>query len=481
MRATIKGLVTAAVLVGAVLPASVQAQPATGGVQERLRQIEQEKREDLSSRAGSDTYLKQTGENRRLEAFGGWQTFTYLDFSDDDRNSQTLDLLKSLSIKDTRLWYSGKYGQKWGTYVRARLQDYAFQVAPGVTKPDFNILQPLDLDLGYVEYRPSAEYRVRVGRQFLTLGRGIAMSDILDVAQFYRSAKGLTIQAFYGTTPNRQLNIDSSIPGFNLGLTHRNFGAVEASYLHKSGNRYYGYYLNQNDQSQTTSATVAATDFRYNSQYVGLGANLRLSARVGAIVEGILQDGSTLASLATPLRIPIDASAFDALVFWSPKGANQPLVQGEYAFGSGDRDRASVTNTVGGKTTATTDQNFLYFGRLETGVALSPRLSNMHMVRLGYQQRLRLKGRPIELTDPILGMKLSTYYKEHQSGAISDTLATNVTSDHIGDAIDFYTAWRVASDISFNFQYGYFEPGAAYPVGTQSSSDRFIVSTTFSF
>lgn len=455
--------------------ASAQAPNVTNTVVERLRQVEQERRTGLAS---TENYLRTTGSGRRLEGAGAWFTDTLIDFSDDDKNSRQPDLIEFLQIRDLRGWYTTQIGDKWGGYFRVRFQDFDFDTNLGLPKPNLNIVQKGDLDMGYIDYRPDPSQRYRAGRQFLAVGRGYVLAEILDAFQYSRTSNGLTLSAFYGTTPNRVLNIDASIIGFNQGGTRRNFGALEGSYTHRSGNRYWAYHMSQVDDSESTSAAQRTVDFHLNTNYTGIGTSYKILPRVNMFMEGVLEGGSTFTDAQR--RVDIEASFITMLMLWTPKGANDPLAQFEYGHGSGDDKRASVTDTFGGKRDATTDENFLYFGRLETGVALSPRISNLHMFRLGYQERIRLRGPGVRATDPLLGVKVTEYYKEHQAGAISDPLA-NGPGKHVGNALDAYVAWRVFSDTAINFQAGHFKPGNAYPIATRSATDRYILSTTLSF
>lgn len=471
-------IASAAGLLGLAAGAVFAQSGVDSSVVERVRQVEQERRTGLQS---TETYLKVTGEDRFLSGWGAWVTDTFIDFSDDDRNSRARDPLTTLNIKDIRAWWSAQWGRKLSTYFRLRAQNFDFDTAPGIASPNFNILEKADLDLGYIEFRPDSKQRVRAGRQLVSVGRGFVLADVLDGALYERRDGGLETEIFWGTTPNRTLNIDTSVIGFNQGLTHRDFAYAQATYTHRAGNRYYAYHVSQVDRSGTASFAQGAVDFGYNSNYTGLGANVRVNPRVLVLTEFGLQGGSTL-SVPVGRRVDIEASYFEALGLWQLKGANDPLVQAEYAYGSGDANRNNVTDTFGGKQNATDDGNFLYFGRIDTGLALSPRLSNLHMGRVGYQQRIRLDGRRNKSTDPLVGVKFTEYYKDHDGGAISDTLANaRAGKKHVGRAGDVYVAWRVWNDTVLNLQYGHFAPGTAYPAGTRSETDRFLASTTLSF
>ena len=466
-----------------VAPAALFAQANVDqSVLERLRQVEQQQRTGLESTEG---YLHQTGSGRNLEGYGAWISDTYIDFQDDIHNRFKPDLIKSLDLRDLRLWYTFQIGDKFTGYFRAKTQNYDFTMGSGVAKPDFFQLQPVDLDLGYLEYRIDPLQKVRVGRQFIQVGRGFTLADNLDGvdyrATFTKKLAGWDAEAFWGTTPNREFNIDDSIIGFNHGDTRRDFGFLEANYTHHSGNRYYAYHEFQTDSSATESLTQRAQDFHYNSNYTGVGANIRPNQDLLILTEGGFEGGSTRTDALGGARVDVSAEFFEALGLYTlSQYHNNALVQAEYLWGSGDANRKNVVDSFGGKQDLSKDQNFLYFGRFDTGLALSPRLSNLHILRAGFQESLRMNGPRVHATDPLVGIKFTEYWKEHIAGAISDTLATG-NGKHVGDAADMYLAWRIWSDTVLNVQYGHFKPGNAYPEGTRSGTDRYVVSTTLSF
>jgi hypothetical protein len=137
----------------------------------------------------------------------------------------------------------------------------------------------------------------------------------------------------------------------------------------------------------------------------------------------------------------------------------------------------SVTNTQNGNTSKK-DTNFLYFGYLDTGYALSPELSNLHVYRVG------LELSPFEKCAVLKRLKTNInyyrYYKDKSSGGIGDTDATQASSD-IGSEIDASLDWKIFSDLSLTLQYGHFMPGDAYPGATSKSEDYFSASTTLQF
>ena len=97
---------------------------------------------------------------------------------------------------------------------------------------------------------------------------------------------------------------------------------------------------------------------------------------------GTATDGTGLAG--PPDAEHIDAWALDASLHYSVNVITHPNLSIEYAFGTGDSDRsAKVVSTTPGNKEGTTDRNFLYFGYIDTGLGLSPRLANLQMFKFG--------------------------------------------------------------------------------------------------
>ena len=156
---------------------------------------------------------------------------------------------------------------------------------------------------------------------------------------------------------------------------------------------------------------------------------------------------------------------------------SHPRVTFEYAFGSGDSDRMSVTDTQYGNSSGD-DKNFLYFGYIPTGYALFPRLSNLHFYKVGVSFN-PLEKQPL-FKNFQLGVDYYRYYKDKSSGGIYDTEASQ-SDDDIGSEIDLTIRWQIFSDMSCSLQYGHFHPADAYPDSTKDSEDYFSISMALTF
>src|SRR5205809_7838282 len=115
-------------------------------------------------------------------------------------------------------------------------------------------------------------------------------------------------------------------------------------------------------------------------------------------------------------------------------GPVEPAVRRQYLFGSGDSDRASVADMAAGNQAGTTDTSFLSFGFVQTGFSLFPRVSNIHIVRVGGSIR------PLESVELLHKMEVGVYGYVYRK-AVSEELISDsrafLNSADIGQEVDF--------------------------------------------
>ena len=451
------------------------ARAQAGAVNERVRLVTDETRRQAAPPSNYFDLAKQ--EENQIDV-GGWVTVTGLDFRDDDHNAKAPDTIRNVVIEDYRLWVGGEITDDLRFYLRGRKQNFDFSTAAGVPQPDFKSQEDVDLDLGYIDWAFAKNFSLRAGRQFVYLGRALTLSADLDGGGLTYADGPWQHHAFVGTSISRDPNIDTSVVGFTKRTQDRDFYIADTSYRFESGTRAYGYLMVQQDASKSLSAAQSKQDFHYDSVYGGVGAEGSLDQLLHYYAEFVYEGGNGLADVPNK-RISIDANAFLGGLLWYPESNWHPLVSLEVAHGSGDAARSSVTNTFGGKLTPTSDHNFLYFGSYDGGLALSPRLSNINIVRLGYQVKpFPHEGR--QLPGLLVGSKISEYWKDENNGVISDPLATLATS-YVGWGVDAFVGYKPFSDLSFLLQYGRFKPGNAYAAGAQDATNRILLTSTLSF
>jgi hypothetical protein len=454
-----------------------RAQTDVASEVERVRLIQDQKRREL----GKTEFLQVPSSGETQLDVGGWTTFTLLDFRDDDRSKRTPDAIERLALEDVRLYakVAHKDGHKF--YGRLRMLDFDFHTRPGVPEPFTKAQEGVEVDLAYVDIALSDDKRgyARVGRQVVFAGRGLVLASELDGGNLEFKSKKLDGRVFYGQTIDRDPDIDTSITGFDRGATKRDFWLGEMEYRVASGARYYTYLLVERQGGRSLAAAQNRVDFDYDTEYVGLGTTGRFDPLLHYYLEVVHQGGETMVDLAGGPRVSIDAAALVSGLLYYPEWDWKPQISLEYAVGTGDPARGSVTNTFGGKRTVSSDTNFNYFGVFDGGLALSPRLSNLHIFRLGYQAKPFPKGDRI-VPGLLVGTKLSYYMKEEKDGVISDALAVRATHD-VGFGADVFAGFRPVSDFSVFFQYGRFVPGDAYAPTASDTSNRMLLSSTLNF
>jgi len=465
-----------AVLALASLAATgARAQTLDAGAAERVRLVTDEARRQT---APPSTFLDLAKQDERQIDAGGWVTVTSVDFRDDDHSASKPDAFKSVVIEDYRLWVAGEITDDLKFYVRGRKFNFDFSTNAGVASPDFASQENVTLDLAYVDWGFAKDWALRAGRQFQTLGRALVLSNDLDGAAVSYQHGPWQGRVFAGTTIDRDPNLDTSIIGFAQRTQDRDFYSADASRTFDNGNRAYGYLLVEHDNSTSQSAAQSALDFHYHSNYLGLGTEGSIAQDLHYYGEYV-REGGTMFADTPKTRVDIDSNAFLGGLLYYPDFDGHPLATLEIAHGSGDPARSSVTNTFGGKLSASDDNNFLYYGSYDGGLALSPRLSNLNIARLGFQMK-PFPDDGKQLPGVLVGTKLSEYWKDDKNGVISDPLAT-LAARYVGWGFDFFAGYKPLSDVSFLAQFGRFTPGSAYAPGASDASNRVLLTSTLSF
>ena len=445
-----------------------------------LRADQQSQRiEEIKRRALDQAASLHTQEwNRLFFEYGGWLNYRFSDFNDQDNDGSTTDTLNNTQLTDLRWWLTATLnppqdaGHQREHYFYLRLKDlYVIRSgdAPGAR---YDIEGPkVDYAYGILNYTP---LWLETGRRYFNVGQGLAYSNVHDGIQLNYKIPGWNFGAFASKSLPHEDNIDTSVPGFDK-KGERYFYGAGLGYAGIKNHTLYSYALVQRDESNDYPES-ATSDFTYNSEYYGLGAKGIFADKWNYWVELIKQGGESQIFNSSK-SADIDAWGASTQLHFKPHVPLNPTIRMEYAFGSGDKDRTNVTDTEGGNTSGT-DRNFLYFGYIDTGFALSPRLSNLHMFKAGFS--LNPFERFWDMRNFALNFNFYRFLKTQSQGGISDTEATELSSD-IGTEIDFEIDWQIASDLNLTLEYGYFMIGDAYPESADENESFFSASLTHTF
>jgi len=325
--------------------------------------------------------------------------------------------------------------------------------------------------------RPPYGLKVKVGRDFATIGTALVLSTDLDQARLDLTAGSWELMTFLGHTLRDSWNIDNS-PVVDTRQERWLWGA-EVAYTGFTRHRPFVYFLNNNDNTDP-SAGPPGQSYEYNSRYLGAGSTgTVLLPSLRYQVEGVAEWGKTYSWGRTSGMDRIQAWACDATLEYLFDVATKPRVGFEYLYATGDSDRTGApVATLGGNRAGTVDKGFGAFGFRDTGIALSPEISNLHMYAINASFFPLEK---IELFKKMeFGSKVFFYNRAHGSAPISDT-TTNSEANWVGFEMDFFCNWRLTSDLAWTIRYGAFYPGSAYDGGDKSGRQFLYTGLVFSF
>jgi hypothetical protein len=447
---------------------------------EEQKLIEEENRRELK-----ETTIAKPPPKKEAITFrtGGWFTTLFRDYTDSDNDADTTELASWILTEDLRLWSQLTYQQDYTLYVRLKHLYTRRDISSRSTSYASDYEGP-SLDMAYLAIN-KANWRMPIeltlGKQYLFIGRGIAYSDVnygLKLKTNFGSK--LFLKSFASMTGENDPNIDESVPNYKK-TGSRVFAGLELAYSGLPNNILYGYALIQRDKNPRFPPETTTQSYRYNSEYYGLGLQSNIpKSRVNYWLEAINERGTsnTDADAVEPEEKNINAWSFDCGAHYNSRLPLKPTLELEYAFGSGDKDRSSVTDTHSGGNRYGSDTNFLYFGSFFAGYALAPRLSNLHI----YKADLSLK--PFEMFKAgkriTCGAKYFIYRKDKKAAGIYDTEAT-LNSLDIGQEANAYLYWQIGKHVYWSSRYGIFYPGNAYPSTTNNHTEYFYTRLNITF
>jgi len=325
--------------------------------------------------------------------------------------------------------------------------------------------------------QPPVAFKVKVGRDFATIGTAFVLAIPLDMVQFNIDTANWRFMTLLGKTKKDTNNIDDS-----ARVAHhmdRCFFGAELAYRGLDNHEPFVYFLTQQDHTSPASAD-AAQSYDYSSRYLGVGSTgTVVSPDLRYRAEAVGEWGKTYSENMLTDQDRICAWALDAGLEYLPMVRMRPKLTAEYMFGSGDSDRRlSANSTVGGNRAGTKDEAFNAFGFRDTGIAFAPRVSNIHIYTAGasfFPLEKHELFRKMEI-----GTKIFLYHKAKAGGPISDTTATKGTR-WLGWEWDVFCDWRLTSDLAWTIRYGLFRPGAAFGPSANSGRHMLYTGVIFSF
>jgi hypothetical protein len=417
--------------------------------------------------------------------WGGWYTAELLEYNDRPYLPS-----RTLRYHDVRAWGNFSYLRDHRLYYRGQVQWVDYNSGEGFDADEdddddsrvelrtdqFFYEYDLDSWLGNLGYT-GGNAKIAVGRQFFRVGAGMVYNNVHDGIKISGTYNLWRYQLLGAMTISSSTDIDQSRPGSHQ--SRRNFFGGQLNYT-IGKNNLYGFVLVQRDQNGEEPAD-GAQEYDYNSNYLGIGAKGDLIPRVAYTTELVYQTGESGIDGSLD-SMDIAAYGLQAGLEWWPNvmEPRPPRLHLAYLYGQGDRDRSSVTNTVGGNNDSTKDRGFLPFGYTSTGIVLYPKVSNLHIIRAGFGFSPFYDTTAYNLHRMRVDLAYYKYIKDHSVAAISDSRATE-NDDDVGREVDLTLRWRILSDLGANIRMGWFLPGGAYPEDSNERRRYYSFSLTYSF
>ena len=321
----------------------------------------------------------------------------------------------------------------------------------------------------------------QVGRQLVHWGNGVTLDEVIDGGVVRLSHGALSLDLLAGVTYENVIDFDISRPGFRRDTDRGLYGAMFS--VQAGTHQPYVYGLIQRDYNgNEVLGGDIATRFDYDSHYIGVGSTGAFSDNLLYGVEFVYEGGHGLSNSFDEDQTQveqtdedIEAFAMDARLDYLFADPRRTRMSAELILASGDRDRLASNTTFAGNESGTKDHAFNAPGLLNTGLAFSPAVSNLGVVRVGastfpFPDSTRFRKMQA-------GVDVLFFSKLLSDGPIDE--ATN-SRRFLGAEADLYLTWQISSDVTFSMRYGGFLPGPAIE-GDSGLRSLFFAGVTYAF
>jgi hypothetical protein len=325
---------------------------------------------------------------------------------------------------------------------------------------------------------------VKAGRQFVDWGNGLTLDQYVDGIAAEFQGKHLSLDVLACVTVKETIDFDITRPDFDGNTRRGYFGARLTGQL---GRHYpYAYFLLERDynREESTVAHIIPTRYRYNSYYAGGGSNGTFTDNLAYGAEACFEGGSDLSNsynIANSQPVGqtsdrIEAYAANLRLDYLLNDRRKTRFGAEFLIASGDRDRSNTAGTFGGNKPHTSDLAFNSLGVIYDGLAFTPPVSNLVMLRFAASTYPVPTGALRGLQS---GVDFFVFGKTLQDAPIDEPTADR---HYLGCEPDIFINWQIVDDVSFALRYGLFFPGDAIPAGDQNHVRQFLyAAVTYAF
>lgn len=371
-------------------------------------------------------------------------------------------------------------------------------------------------------------HRVTAGRAFYRMGRGLLFANFADGAEYTGNFSFMQVKALAAysgeysgctisiagcnTNPDAGIKRKATfdiIPGRPIDALvpdpgRRYFLGLEVQSPQYWGSNLYllGLYSRDMSRDPSTAAVNQGKIYAFDPVYLGGGLQgYIVTPRLRYLTEILIQRGktykkNTTSDVSKNEQINVEAMALTADINYSLPFAEleryaKPGISLQYAHATGRDAQNPNPQNPAQEATGNVDNNFYSFGVYSAGLALQPRLNNLHIIRLGVQFRplhYYYWGRNL-----MVSMKYTLYRKANSNygysedgkafyeGSTPKDQVKTLSKAGIGSGLDLQMVWDFRSDVKFFYAYGYFTPGEAYELKQARSIHSHILSVNLLF
>ena len=313
--------------------------------------------------------------------------------------------------------------------------------------------------------RDDANVVVQVGRQFEQWANGLVLSQYVDGVRGLIELGPFGVELLASVTANDYtIDFDSSRPDFENESRRGFYGALVSARV--GAHRPFAYALVQRDHNGDDALDIGPvrTTYRYDSYYLGVGANGSLTDRLSYGAEFVYEGGESRSNSFDPVTFlpvsqtddDINAFAAEVRIDYTPGDVKRSRFGAAVLAATGDDDRGSTSATLGGNRTGTDDNAFNGMGFVNNGLAFAPELSNLLALR-GTASTYPLAGTS-QLTEQLqVGVEAFVYLKFDEDAPIDEP--TTAGTRYLGWEPDLFVNWQALEDLTLTLRYGVFFPG----------------------
>ncbi|MBI4179816.1 alginate export family protein [bacterium] len=395
--------------------------------------------------------------------YGGTGRYTYTGGDDNDRAYGTQDSQEFSKDYELNLFLNMVDLRRVSKFYTRLRSTYTERKKNSATTRG-NEWKELEVDLMYYERKykgKTARSTLTLGRQFVSVGKGIAYSAAADGIHVKTNYKRNDITLF---AVKADRSPDDHDPGTisppSRGHTHRHFFGGEFKWNFSAYGTPYFYYVENKYKGLRTVDGLSGQVHIYEPTFIGYGMDGKITDRLSYFSEFVHAYGTTNTTGDQIDTTRVNAGAWDAGLRYRFPGVYNASVAAEFGWASGDPDRQTTVNSSLLGNRSGDDESFRAFGGLSLGYAFAPTFVNLAFKKYTGNYTPFAKSAVKHLRSIRVTADFYEYSRAVTPGPISDlaAFADNRAKKRVGREFDLQVRWQIFNDLDLSVRWGKFLP-----------------------